>query len=59
MEQIKLRNRILESQRSIQELVGTDKTTLSGTTATVDSESGEECDEDDIECLTEGKDFIR
>ena len=53
-EQIKLRNRILESQRSVQELIGNEGNKLAGSGA-----HGEDCDEDDFECLTEGKDFIR
>ena len=54
-EQIKLRNRILESQRSVRELIGEGSDTLAGNSA----QGGEGCDEDDFECLTEGKDFIR
>ena len=53
-EQIRLKNRILESQKSVQKLIGNknDKST-----SNIVGE--EDCNDDDLECLTEGKDFIR
>lgn len=51
--QIQLQKKILASQRSIEELTGKKSVSV-----LVDGED-EECDKDDIECLTEGKDFMR